>query len=84
MRIIVTGAAGFVAPYFIRAIRQAKPNAEIFACTWRRQYVQSEGKRPTGSDACPSDRSSKNLRRCFYGKSNAGLVPPLRFQRNTR
>ena len=33
MRIIVTGAAGFVAPYFIRAIREAKPDAEIFACT---------------------------------------------------
>jgi GDP-4-dehydro-6-deoxy-D-mannose reductase len=35
MRIIVTGAAGFVAPYFIRAIREANPNAEIFACTRR-------------------------------------------------
>lgn len=32
MRIIVTGAAGFVAPYFIDAIRKASPNAEIFAC----------------------------------------------------
>ena len=36
MRIIVTGAAGFVAPYFIRALREAAPNAEIFACTRRR------------------------------------------------
>ena len=35
MRIIVTGAAGFVAPYFIRAIREANPNVEIFACARR-------------------------------------------------
>ncbi len=44
MRIIVTGAAGFVAPYFIRALREAAPNAEIFACT-RRQTETSVGAR---------------------------------------
>jgi GDP-4-dehydro-6-deoxy-D-mannose reductase len=42
MRIIVTGAAGFVAPYFIGALRKADPNAEIFACT-RRQTGTNVG-----------------------------------------
>jgi GDP-4-dehydro-6-deoxy-D-mannose reductase len=32
MRLIVTGASGFVAPYFIKALKRAAPDSEIFEC----------------------------------------------------
>jgi GDP-4-dehydro-6-deoxy-D-mannose reductase len=41
MRIIVTGAAGFVAPYFIRALREANSEAEIFACSRRQMGTRT-------------------------------------------
>lgn len=37
MRVVVTGAAGFVAPYFIRALRKAAPNAEVLGCARHRE-----------------------------------------------
>jgi GDP-4-dehydro-6-deoxy-D-mannose reductase len=39
MRIVITGAAGFVAPYFIEAVRKTTSNAEIFACGRRTAAV---------------------------------------------
>lgn len=41
MRIVVTGAAGFVAPYFISAIRNATSDAEIFACSKSKTVVNA-------------------------------------------
>ncbi len=44
MRVIVTGASGFVAPYFIRALRRAAQHSEIFECA-RDGETSNAGKR---------------------------------------
>jgi GDP-4-dehydro-6-deoxy-D-mannose reductase len=49
MRVIVTGASGFVAPYFITALQNAAPNCEIFEC------ARGRGEPGRGRPAYPID-----------------------------
>ncbi len=46
MRIVVTGATGFVAPYFMSAVRNAKPGVKIFASS------RNEAAISAGAEAC--------------------------------
>jgi GDP-4-dehydro-6-deoxy-D-mannose reductase len=44
MRVLVTGASGFVAPYFVKAIEEAASNCEVFGCA--RGRTLSDAKKP--------------------------------------